>query len=410
MILPETEYSLEQRPNSILEGILGDTPEPAPTPEPEPEPEPESDEVDYDVDTTPAPEPVKRESKAAERAKIEGRRAKELEAKLTERELEFERVSQERETLAQELEAFKTTNVDPMSHPDFVSLKNEILSDVKSAAELMPIDRPNYLTDNFGSFMTAYQNLPEDGSERSEGLSALKGSIVDKLQLSEVPYAELEPDERRAYETTALEVLKIIQRNAGKTRNLQDLAQSLTEKSKVGLLSVGSKAYEAAAKEFEDALSAIGDLPDEVIEENPYAIESVVAKMAKESPQFAKVLATAKKDVMEMSIGPRVLTQAEIDKMQANGTDIKKFNAERAKLHKAKQLKLAGMAAQGLATRALLAKVLKENAELRLNKESEASEFDVISQSMKKKAPAKAPEPDYVPPSKRPLAIEKYLN
>ena len=424
----ETPASSEDRVNHSLLNMLGpdaddDTPiviEDAPAPEPEPEPEPETppepepepeenedEEIDFDKDPTPEPEEPLTESKAVERAKIEGRRAKELEARLQERDIEFERVQKELDTQRAKLEEIEATRINPEDHPEFKSLKQEVLDDVAQAAELLPGDASRIVKD-FGFLMGSYLNLPAPSTERVEKLAALKGDIVDRLGISEVPYAELDADERKSYEKEALDVLKLIQRNAGKTKQIQELHATLSEKAKIGHLSIGVKAYESTAKEFGDALSVVGDLSEDVIETDPFSIAAIVSKMVRDNPEYAKRLAVAKKEALDFVAGPKVYTQAEIDKLQAQGIDIKVHNAERARIHKEKQKREAVTLVEAKMIRADYIKLKREVAALKADKDSEESETDALLSTHKRK-PGKVVVEKYVPAKDRPLSIEKYL-
>lgn len=364
-------------------------------------PKPKADDDEEDADP-------KDESAARKQAKLKGREAKELKTKLTERELELERTQKERDELQARLEEVETTRIRPEDHPEFVELRDSILADVEQASELLSVPAPDAVVSNFGPFMSEYLKFDAlKGTERAEARVALKGMIVDKLKLSEIPYADLDDDERRALDATTTDVLKIIQRNAGKTRDLQKLNDTLSDKAKTGHLSVGVRAYENAVKDFRPILDSIGDLADDVIESNPHAVESVVAKMVKESPDAKRRLEKAKADVLEAIIGPRALTQAEIDKLEANGTDVKQFMAERAKAHRAKQQKLAAFFVQGLVTRSFFKESVTKLAKYEKDTEEEESEFEAIRKTTKKKASAPKEE---IRPKDRPSAVNRLFD
>ncbi len=424
----------EERVNSALENLFRDTPAPAAAEEKEipakeevipekevekeepevddettDEDEDEEEEVDYDAPTKDKTEDeeVIPESKAVEQAKIKGKLAKELQARLTERDLEFERVSKEREELATKLAEVEAIKINPREHPEFVKLHGEAMEYITRTADTVPGDSDAYVN-NFGKLIGDYMDLPARGAGRTEKMAEFKASVVDTLKLSEVPYEELEADEKKAFDNDVKKVIEALQGNVERTKELTKLNTTLEEKAKNGHLSIGVKAYEAAAKEFSEAFGVVGDLPEEAIEASPFAVASIIAKMVKEHPEAANRLKAAQKDVLEFTAGPRVYTQAELDKLHANGINIKEHQAERLRLHKDKQKKLGVMAVEGLMIRADYMRVKKELAELRGAKEGEESEFDALSKTTKKKAPKKEVEV-YVAPSDRALAIDKYL-
>lgn len=430
--MPE-ETTETPRVNNALEDLFKDAPEvaetkPDPTPEPEKEepvvdpPEPESEEetteeeeeeeeeTDYNAEVKPKTEDeeVIPESKAAEQAKIKGKLAKELQAKLTEREVEYDRVVKEKEAAEARLAEVEAIKINPREHPDFIELLTDAKKYITETADTVPGDSDAYVQ-HFGNLIGSYMDLPERGAGRTEKMSEFKALVVDTLKLSEVPYSELEADEKKAFESDVKEVIKALQGNVGRTKELTRLNTSLEEKAKTGHLSIGVKAYEANADEFSKAFAVVGDLPEEAIEASPYAVGSIVAKMVKDHPEAEKRLKAAQKDVLEFVVGPRVYTQAELDKLQANGINIKEHQAERLRLHKDKQKKLGMMAVEGLMIRSDYARVKKELDELRGAKEGEESEFDALSKTTKKKAPKKEVEV-YVPAAeRRNSALDKLL-
>jgi hypothetical protein len=405
----QNEEALEERSDSLLDNLFSDEPiapdkeevveddsEEEVVEEDAEEEEVEDDDSEVDWDAEPSKkkkdaenddEEFKDDSAAVRQAKIKGREAKELKAKLTERELELERIQKERDEVRARLEEVEATKIKPEDHPEYTSLREEILTDVGEASDLLSVPDPNLVTKNFGVFMADYLKMSDlSGDDRAEARTALKAAIVDRLKLSEVPYAELESDERREYEATVTDILKIIQRNAGKTKELQKLHGTLTERAKTGLLSVGVRQYDSTVGEFKPVLDSVGSLAEDVIEANPYAVESIVSKLVKDSPEAAKRLEKAKADVLEVIVGPRALKQSEIDKLEAAGENVKEFMAERAKSHRAKQLKFAAWFVQGLMTRSTLKETLAKLSKLEKDTDAEESELDILRKTTKKTA------------------------
>jgi hypothetical protein len=409
---PLTQEVVSDASDSLLDRLFGDAPEEVPlqeTPPADPPQETPPDdavveddladdsdaEVDWDAEDKPKEEEnPKDESAARQQAKIKGREAKELKAKLTERELEIERITKERSDLQTKLEEMEATKIKPEDHPDYSALRDEILTDVSEASDLLAVSNPSLVSKNFGVFMSDYLAMSAlSGDERAEARVVLKGVIVDKLGLSETPYAELEADERKEFEGVVTDVLKLVQRNSGKTKDLQKLHANLSDRAKTGLLSTGVRQYENTVSEFRPVLDSVGSLADDVIEANPYAVESIVSRQVKESPEAAKRLEKAKADVLEVIVGPRALTQTEIDKLEAAGENVKEFMAERAKSHRVKQLKFASMFVQGLMTRSTLKDTLSKLSKLEKDTEAEESELDVLRKTSKKSAaPAEKPK------------------
>lgn len=367
--------------------------------------EEEEEETDWDASDDKDDVDPKNETAARKQAKLKGREAKELKTKLTERELELDRIQKERDDLKARLEEVETTRIKPEDHPEYTEARDSILADARSASRRLPGRSKVLLPQNFGTLMSEFLVAEAAGpDEIIEADAKLAGTIADSLELTEVPYKELDEDERAVLQPTIDKVVDLLERNAGKTKDLQKLHGTLSERAKTGLLSTGVRNYENTVKEFKPVLDSIGDLADDVIESNPHAVESLVAKMVKSSPEAAKRLEKAKADVLEALVGPRALTQKEIDKLESNGADVKQFLAERAKAHRAKQQKLAAMFVQGLMTRATLKETMAKLSKYETEEEAEDSEFDAIRKTTKKKA---TPVEKEVRPKDRPSALTK---
>ena len=227
-------------------------------------------------------------------------------------------------------------------------------------------------------------DVPLEKSDESD--QALMETIVDKLSLSEIPFADLDDDEREALRPQVDKVMDLLERNLEKTKDLQKLHTSLKEKAKTGHLSIGVRQYTAAIGELKPLLDSVGDLTDEMIDTNPHAVESVVARLVKSSPEAKRRLELAKKEVLEVLVGPPALTQDEIDKLHNNGTDIKEFMRERDKRQDALKKKLAPLFVQALMTRSHFKTTLAKLAKLEIDKSSEESEFDALHEVTKKRS------------------------
>lgn len=340
-------------------------------------------EEDYE-----APLPKQRETAAVKQAKEKGREAKLLAQENAELKLERDRLAQEKEDVATRLAEIEAVRVKPTEHPDFVALQSEVLGDVNTAARRLRGEAKVLFPKNFGVLMEEYlvSTAADDVVAADAKLHAL---IMDKLKLSEVPYEELTEEERAEHLPVIEKVVDVMERNLGKTKSLRDLHDKLATRAKNGHFVASVRDYENNANEFKPILDAIGDLPEEALETDPHSIEAVVTRMVRESPEAAKRLASAKRDVLEVIIGPKALSQADIDRLEANGTDVKTFLVERQKAHREKQKKLVGMFVQALVTRPMFKDIHAEWTTLKGHKESEESEFDAL-QVTKKKAPAPA--------------------
>ena len=343
---------------------------------------------------------LKDETVARQQAKLRGRELKKAKQELEEIRLEKERVEKESDSMKSKLEEYEASKLDATEHPDFKALKRDILTDVENAAELMSVSDPSTVVSNFGVFMLDYLKLEGlSGKERGEKLNELKARIVDAVASPEIPYAEMTSDEQAAFSSLTGDVLRLVQRNVRSTKDLYALKDTLESKSKSGVLLKGVREYDAAMAEFKPFLDVIGELPEEVIESDPHNPASVVASMLKADASNKKIVETAKRDVIELVIGPRPLTLDEIKRMEANGTNVKQFLSERDAKFRAKQKKLIPLLIQGLLTRSAFKAALVELEGLRKNKSAEDDEFDALASLKNGKAPKteKAEKPKVSP-------------
>lgn len=345
----------------------------APIKKPEPKEEPEEEPVD--------------ESAARKRAKIEGKRRKELELTLKEKELEFDRVLKEKEELAAKLTEFETTNIRPTEHPDFVALKNEIVKEAADEADELDAPNSKVISTQLGDFIVAYRKA-DISEKRDSALGEFRDFLADQLFGDESTFESLDKDDRRVVSAA----LKFVKKATGKADKLEEIRNDLEARAKTGTLAVGVKEYERSVAEFKPILDMIGDLPEEIIEANPYAIESAVATIAK-LPEGKKRLENAKRDVLEIVAGLRPLTQDEIQKLVANGTDIKTFQAQRQKAFAEKKRKLVSFFIQGLVTRSNYNEMAEKLSKLEKKKSNEDSESDALRLIRKKKPVAPKEEP-----------------
>jgi hypothetical protein len=380
-----------EEPEETIEDVVEETPTLESEVVEEPvvdEPEEEVEDDDYDapvkkkVEETDEDEEPLTESKAIERARAEGKARKALETEKKEWELDRDRLKKERDEFETKLKEFETTKIKPEEHPDFVSLKDEILSDARDTVDDWDAPNKDVVFSQLGSFISDYRNA-DTSQDRQGALGELKDKLADQMFGEGDSFADLDKDQRKEVS----DAVRLLKKSAGKADLLNTLRDDLSKKAQSGTLAVGAREYEAAYSDIRPILDVIGDLPDEAIEGNPYAIESVVASLAK-IPEGKKRLESAKKDVVELIYGMRPFSQEEIDKMEANGTDIKAYRTERNKALDARRKKLLPLLVQGLMTRGSFKEMASELSELKKRYASEESEDDALLRIGKKKAPA----------------------
>jgi hypothetical protein len=195
-------------------------------------------------------------------------------------------------------------------------------------------------------------------------------------------------EEQAQYARLTSDVLSVVQRNVRATKQLGELKTSLESKAKSGLFLRGAREYDNTVKEFQPILDTIGDLPDDIIDADPHSPASVVASMLKKTPDAKKKVEAAKRDVLELVVGPRPLSLDEIRRLEASGTDVKRFLSDRDVKHRENQKRLIPLLVQGLLTRGAFKLALSELALLRGKNNSAEDELDALH-GIGKSKPAK---------------------
>lgn len=315
-------------------------------------PEKPGDEIDFDSD--PADETM-----ARKQAKERGREAKRLKLELEQARLKLRETEDQAKQLQTRMSEVESSVVDPESHPDYRNLLTEMRTDVSRSAEVLDVEDPSLVVTNFGPLMKAYIDLEGlEGKERSEGLLAIKGLIVDNIIKADVPYADMTPEERSTHSSTVSEVLRIVQRNRASIAKLSSLKQTLSDQAKKGVLNRGSRAYEAAVGELRPVVDAVGTLTDELVQADPFSPSALVSRLAK-NPDNKEKIEKAKREVIEVFVGPSALTPEQVKTLEANGTDVKEFLAERERKIAERRKSLAPLLVEAILTRAITKKALK---------------------------------------------------
>ena len=363
-----------------------------------------TDEGDGEPDEEP-----KNESIARKMAKENGRRAKQAEAKVTELELEVERLRtdlQARETRLQEVESLQ---LNPFDYPEVKQVRDKVMANVKRGAAMLGARNPQVFRDKFGDYIQTFMDSESlDDAELDTAIASLRKQIIREVGGFEDEYEDLDFTEQAKADAIADRALQVIERAVPDTRKAIELAGNLKSRAKVSQLAVGTREYEQAVAEFQPVLDAIGDLPEDAVAADPHSVPAVVARMVKDSPEAKRRVEKAKQDVLEILIGPRALSPEEIAKLEANGTDLKSFYAERQKAVAAKRKKLLPLIVQGLATRAIFADTLKKLAKYETDRIEEEEEFDALEGVRKKKPIPAKKKPAQTGPRKNSVLAEMF--
>src|SRR4029079_10467884 len=95
-----------------------------------------------------------------------------------------------------------------------------------------------------------------------------------------IGYDQSEMD--RGAQDYSREVLQLLVRNAGRTRQIEEKIGNLVHKAREGTLAQNVDVYSFHETDLGKAIDAIPGIPDDVIEENPHTVEATIAKLVKQ--------------------------------------------------------------------------------------------------------------------------------
>ena len=348
----------EPEPQPPVEPTPPVDPEPQPEPDPQPEPEPteptpeptaeddlfedipdldeggEGEEGTEEPFTEEELENLRRDDSAAvQQAREKGRLAKQLQAEVDELQLQIGRIEDEKEKALAELEKAASAGVNPMTHPDFVDLKNRTRASIMRQARSLPfpVDESR-LNDNWGTTLAALRNvddLPMD--EQEQELSDIRLAIAKDLSIVDSEATSLTWDDDPEGMGHVNQVIGVLQSHLPQFDQMKEVYDTIQEKANKQSLAVGYDEYEAKVTPLRDRLDAVVALTEEEIAEDPESLESVAAKRIQNDKGLSRKYTRVRDSLLELTYGPRVLSQEELDRIKATGKDMKEFHKNRDK-------------------------------------------------------------------------------
>lgn len=354
----------------VIPPIVADPPVPPAPVDPSADPEPpdpladlEEDTVDFDQ----LPEGVaarQRESLAQKRAAENGRKLKETETALGTMQLELDAARKEAEDLKKKAPRIQSTQ-DVMNHPEVSRLHTRIMEDLQGVSLTMPVPELGEFLDSregYGPYMEEFLRMtatPNAAEKRT-----LNSAFKDKLKNDFLKIYRTSPDYDEAREPQLAgeyqrDIISLLIRRAGDTRELQDKVEKVINQAREGTLTDGAEHYAAQENEIMGVADTLTSLPEEFRTENPHAMESVVLELLEDEaykPRFNQ----AKRHVAAMLLGPRALTQTQIDTMKSNGIDVKEFMKKRQDKWQQERETFISMVTQTLLLKPLMPDYIKD--------------------------------------------------
>lgn len=343
-------------------------PEPAPDPAPAPPaPKKEEDpkgEDDTNFDAPPeGAEGLARETMAQKRARENGRALEATKLQLQEQTLELNRIKEELEAAKKApQQAAPVSRREFLSHPEISPIRQEIVADRNAVAETQTLPQAGHtLVSKFGNYVTEYiTKTAEQDQTKAMAMDAdLRKTLVRDYaeayrEAKGDQFDESDNDQRAEMQAGAREytrdVLQLLVRNASKTVQIEEKIGNLMHKAREGTLAQNVEAYQFHETDLGNAMDAALNIPEKVIVENPHSVESTVATLMKQ-PAWKSRFDTVRKEVSELLLGPRAMTQKEMDDAANGGVDVKEFQKVRQKKYLEKRKKLAVQIAQALLLR-----------------------------------------------------------
>ena len=283
----------------------------------------------------------------SEKRDLEKKLQDESDARLKEAEdlrKQIEEIQSERDRLATErpLPPKKLSAEEINAIPAVKAKREQILDDVDSIATLLGPRDGKILTDKFAGLLsefTVMKQLPP-GEQQDAALEALHSRVENELG-----------------EGNKREVFSLLGRSLPAYRAYMEEIRKIEADSESHYANEELSKYSATEKEFRDLLNPLGSLPEEVIEAQPYAVESYVAKLVSSDPAWERRSTAAKREIAEVLAGLKPLSPEDRKKLASNDIGgLSEVDKKRLTTFKQKQ----GAAAKRLYSAMMLLPVLPQ--------------------------------------------------
>jgi hypothetical protein len=349
------------------------------------------------------PKPEDREERSIttlrEQLGIQGRRAKELEMTLVEKDLKLKTLEEELTALRADAEKPSRFAQNPMASPTIAKISDSIIKDRNTFARSLRGNAATEFTQNFESMLrdhAAIENAANPETERQ---------LVDALH--ERIGASLGDDQIR-------DVMKILADNSGKYVNMRQMIDNIGTLAEEEEIQSKVTGWDDSKAKAATSINSIADVNDEFIAANPNSPQSFVAKMIKEDPAYKDRADKVKIAVIEAFNGKRPLTRDEMARLKENeevsGVKVSDFLKERSKREEANRAEM--MKRAYLATMLLpeLPDILADSAKVRQKQQAqEAERIALLGGTQDRSSPTAGGE-DYVRAQDRPSAVKNVLD
>jgi hypothetical protein len=329
---------------------------------------------------------------------IQGRRAKELEVAVTERELDLRAKEEEISRLKAELEKPSRAVRNPMEVKGIKDIADEIVRVRDTYADGLKGKVGSEFSQNFESMLREHANMVN--AESPEMRRQLGDVLRDRI-------GETIGDDK--VET----IMQILASNSGKYVDMRRMIDNIGDLAVEEEINGKVSSWDEFKNKASSSIASIADVDDEFIAANPNSPQSFVAKMVKDDPAYKIRADKVKAAVIEAFNGKRPLTREELTRLKENeevsGVRVADFMKERGKREEANRIEM--MKRAYLATMLLpeLPDILADSAKARQNESAKEKErAALISGTSDRTAPVAGKE-EHVRASDRPSAVGNVL-
>lgn len=328
------------------------------------------EDVDYEKEDDDVVGEDKHIPKAEERAAIEGRRRKELEAELSERDAILSEKEKRIQELEEQVRNGNKANANPALDPEYKSLHDEIVNVIDN--EFIEIDYNG--KDNYRAFIGGLSveidgilNMPTL-EERRSGVREIKEKIAMSMSgLSKEEWDEDLDGDASKYRSQAGKVYELAKGIIPDLKDLEKIENNIKNNSEEYQLNKTVESYKTIEKNVSETLNGLLSLDQDAIDADPHSLQSIAYKHAKDGKNEKKVKSLIQ-DIVLAEAGGKKFTPSEREALIKQGKTEKEIEGYEKQFEKKAQRnkeQFMSIMFQSVLVQSDFKKMAKENADLK---------------------------------------------
>lgn len=389
--VPPSEPAPQPKPAAAAPGLLDDDDDfnqrpVAPAAAAEPEPPKPDDKEERSITTL------------REQLGIQGRRAKELEVSVTEKDLQLRSKDEEIAQLRAELGKPSRVASKPFEVPAIKQKADSITAARDTYADSLGGKPADVFTQNFESMLREHANMvnaesPEMRRQLGDALRERIGSTIGDDEVKSI--------------------MQILAANSGDYVDMRKMIDNIGTLAEEEEINTKVSSWDESKTKGFASIASIADVDDEFIEANPHSPQSFVAKMVKSDPAYKLRSDKVKQAVIEAFNGKRPLTRDEMTRLKENEdvsgvkvTDFLKERGKREETNRSEMMKRAYLATMLLPE---LSDILADSAKARQAEAAKEKERLALTGATQDRPGHAEPAKDYVRAQDRPSSVGDVL-